>query len=207
MSSIDSQIPEVFALVLAAGRSRRFAGDKRQALLPCGRTLLTASLENAQSAFGKTAVVLRPDDQADALGIASNVTIIRSENAELGMGHSLASAVAAVMDSSADAVAIVLADMPWIQPQTLHDLARMADPQRIVLPMHEGQRGHPVIIGRRFWPALLKLEGDQGAKALIVNNPEACDLLHCDDPGILRDADTPSALAQACRQHLTLRHD
>ncbi|WP_214351011.1 nucleotidyltransferase family protein [Pseudomonas congelans] len=207
MSRIDSQIPEVFALVLAAGRSRRFAGDKRRALLPCGRTLLTASLENAQTAFGKTAVVLRPDDQADALGIASNVTIIRSEHAELGMGHSLASAVAAVMDSSADAVAIVLADMPWIQPQTLHDLAGMADRQRIALPMHEGQRGHPVIIGRYFWPALLKLEGDQGAKALIIDNPEACDVLHCDDPGILRDADTPSALAEACRQHLTPRRD
>lgn len=207
MSRIDSQIPEVFALVLAAGRSRRFAGDKRRALLPCGKTLLTASLENAQNAFGKTAVVLRPDDQADALGIASNVTIIRSEHAELGMGHSLASAVAAVMDSSADALAIVLADMPWIQPQTLHELAGMADPQRIALPMHEGQRGHPVIIGRQFWPALLKLEGDQGAKALISDNPEACDVLHCDDPGILRDADTPSALAEACRQHLTLRRD
>ncbi|PBQ05374.1 CTP--molybdopterin cytidylyltransferase [Pseudomonas congelans] len=207
MSRIDSQIPEVFALVLAAGRSRRFAGDKRQALLPCGRTLLTASLENAQNAFGKTAVVLRPDDQADALGIASNVTIIRSEHAELGMGHSLASAVAAVMDSAADAVAIVLADMPWIQPQTLHDLAGMADPQRIALPMHEGQRGHPVIIGRHFWPALLKLEGDQGAKAMIIDNPEACDVLHCDDPGILRDADTPSALAEACRQNLTPRRD
>lgn len=207
MSRIDSQIPEVFALVLAAGRSRRFAGDKRRALLPCGKTLLTASLENAQNAFGKTAVVLRPDDQADALGIASNVTIIRSEHAELGMGHSLASAVAAVMDSSADALAIVLADMPWIQPQTLHDLAGMADPQRIALPMHEGQRGHPVIIGRQFWPALLKLEGDQGAKALIIDNPEVCDVLHCDDPGILRDADTPSALAEACRQHLTPRRD
>ncbi|NAT40267.1 CTP--molybdopterin cytidylyltransferase, partial [Pseudomonas syringae pv. actinidifoliorum] len=35
MSSIDSQIPKVFALVLAAGRSRRFDGDKRKALLPC----------------------------------------------------------------------------------------------------------------------------------------------------------------------------
>ncbi|AVB23149.1 hypothetical protein BKM03_16035 [Pseudomonas avellanae] len=136
----------MFALVLAAGRSRRFDGDKRKALLPCGRTLLTASLETAGKVFTQTGVVLR-------------------------------------------------------------DLARLADPQRIALPMHEGQRGHPVIIGRRFWRQLLALEGDQGAKALIINNPALCDVMNCDDPGVLRDADTRSALAIACRQHLTAGRD
>ncbi|OUM08695.1 CTP--molybdopterin cytidylyltransferase [Pseudomonas syringae] len=207
MSSIDSQNPKVFALVLAAGRSRRFEGDKRQALLPCGRSLLTASLENARTAFSSTAVVLRTDDDTRVLGIPDGVKIIRSEHADLGMGHSLASGIAAAMNSSADAVAVMLADMPWIQPRTLHTLALLADPARMVLPLHEGQRGHPVIIGRRFWPALLTLEGDQGAKALIMNNPDLCDIVHCDDPGILRDADTRSALALACRQHLTGRSD
>ncbi|KAA8698026.1 Uncharacterized protein ALO80_05180 [Pseudomonas caricapapayae] len=207
MSSIDSQNPKVFALVLAAGSSRRFEGDKRQALLPCGRTLLTASLDNARKAFVHVAVILRPDDDTESLGIPADVAIIRSEHAALGMGHSLASGTAAVLESSADAVAVLLADMPWIHPQTLQDLAGIANPQRIVLPMHEGQRGHPVIIGRQFWPALLKLQGDQGAKALIMNNPEACDVLHCNDRGILCDADTRSALAEACRHHLTPRHD
>lgn len=207
MSSIDSQNPKVFALVLAAGRSRRFEGDKRQALLPCGRSLLTASLENARTAFSSTAVVLRTDDDTRVLGIPDGVKIIRSEHADLGMGHSLASGIAAAMNSSADAVAVMLADMPWIQPRTLHTLALLANPARMALPLHEGQRGHPVIIGRRFWPALLKLEGDQGAKALIMNSPDLCDIVHCDDPGILRDADTRSALALACRQHLTARSD
>ncbi|WP_122310002.1 NTP transferase domain-containing protein [Pseudomonas amygdali] len=207
MSSIDSQNPKVFALVLAAGRSRRFGGDKRQAALPCGRTLLTASLENTGNEFGYVGLVLRTDDDAEALGIPAHVTIIRSEHADLGMGHSLASGIAALMDSAAEAVAILLADMPWIKPQTLRDLAAMANPQRIAVPMHGGQRGHPVIIGRQFWPTLLTLEGDQGAKALIMNNPKVCDVLNCDDPGILRDADTPSALAQACAQYLKPRHD
>ncbi|MFA0997713.1 MULTISPECIES: nucleotidyltransferase family protein [Pseudomonas syringae group] len=207
MSSIDSQIPKVFALVLAAGRSRRFDGDKRKALLPCGRTLLTASLETAGKVFTQTGVVLREDDEVQTLGIPSKVTIIRSEHADLGMGHSLAAGITAALNSSADAVAILLADMPWIEPQTLRDLARLANTQRIALPMHEGQRGHPVIIGRRFWPELLTLEGDQGAKALIINNPALCDVMNCDDPGVLRDADTRSALAIACRQHLIAGRD
>lgn len=199
MTSIDRPIPRVFALLLAAGRSRRFEGDKRRATLPCGRTLLRASIDNAQQAFSDVWVVLREEDDADALGVAPDVTVVRSPQADLGMGHSLASGIAALTPSDANAVAVLLADMPWIQPATLRNLAAMANPRRIVLPGHDGQRGHPVIIGRDFWPLLLNLDGDQGARSIIKSHPEHCDVLACDDPGILRDADTRAALALACQ--------
>lgn len=199
LTSIDSPIPQVFALLLAAGRSRRFDGDKRLATLPCGRTLLRASIENALHVFNEVWVVLREEDDTELLGVAQEVNVVRSPQADLGMGHSLASGIAALMPSSADAVAVLLADMPWIQPATLQSLASMADPRRIALPGHDGQRGHPVIIGREFWPLLLNLEGDQGAKSIIKSHPERCDVLVCEDPGILRDADTRAALALACQ--------
>ncbi|MEE4740093.1 nucleotidyltransferase family protein [Pseudomonas alliivorans] len=199
MTSIDSPIPQVFALLLAAGRSRRFDGDKRLATLPCGRTLLRASIENALHVFNEVWVVLREEDDTELLGVQLEVNVVRSPQADLGMGHSLASGIAALMPSSADAVAVLLADMPWIQPATLQSLASMANPRRIALPGHDGQRGHPVIIGRDFWPLLLNLEGDQGAKSIIKSHPERCDVLVCEDPGILRDADTRAALALACQ--------
>lgn len=199
LTSIDSPIPQVFALLLAAGRSRRFDGDKRLATLPCGRTLLRASIENALHVFNEVWVVLREEDDTELLGVPLEVNVVRSPQADLGMGHSLASGIAALMPSSADAVAVLLADMPWIQPATLQSLASMANPRRIALPGHDGQRGHPVIIGRDFWPLLLNLEGDQGAKSIIKSHPERCDVLVCEDPGILRDADTRAALALACQ--------
>lgn len=199
LTSIDSPISQVFALLLAAGRSRRFDGDKRLATLPCGRTLLRASIENALHVFNEVWVVLREEDDTELLGVPLEVKVVRSPQADLGMGHSLASGIAALMPSSADAVAVLLADMPWIQPATLQSLASMANPRRIALPGHDGQRGHPVIIGRDFWPLLLNLEGDQGAKSIIKSHPERCDVLVCEDPGILRDADTRAALALACQ--------
>lgn len=199
LTSIDSPIPQVFALLLAAGRSRRFDGDKRLATLPCGRTLLRASIENALHVFNEVWVVLREEDDTELLGVPLEVNVVRSPQADLGMGQSLASGIAALMPSSADAVAVLLADMPWIQPATLQSLASMANPRRIALPGHDGQRGHPVIIGRDFWPLLLNLEGDQGAKSIIKSHPERCDVLVCEDPGILRDADTRAALALACQ--------
>ncbi|MFJ4142836.1 nucleotidyltransferase family protein [Pseudomonas sp. NPDC089734] len=184
----------VIGLMLAAGRSKRFAGDKRLARLPDGRSMLQTSLDNARQAFTDVWLVLRSDDDVQSLGIAHGVHIVRSEQAHLGMGHSLASGIQALMSSSASAAAILLADMPWLRPDTLSRLARMADPQRIALPLHAGQRGHPVIIGRQFWPELLSLEGDQGARALLAAHTPACDVMETDDPGTVRDADTPEHL-------------
>jgi molybdenum cofactor cytidylyltransferase len=201
MSSIDSETPTVFGLVLAAGQSRRFGADKRRALLPCGRTLLQASIDNTQAVFGTTWVVLREDDDPSALGIPCGVNIVRSPDAGLGMGHSLAAGIRALQASPAAAVAILLGDMPWIAPETLRALVTMADAERIALPVHQGRRGHPVIIGRRFWPALLELEGDRGAKAVIADNADCVDVFECSDAGVLRDADTPDvlvSLAQGC---------
>ena len=201
MTSIDSTTPQVFGLVLAAGRSRRFAGDKRRALLPCGRSLLQASVEHAQAAFPQIWVVLRgDDDDAQALGLSPAVQIVRCADADLGMGLSLACGIRALQDSAASAAAVLLADMPWIKPDTLRQLASMADPRRIALPVHAGQRGHPVIIGRNFWPELITLQGDQGAKAVIAANQHHCEVLQTEDAGVLKDADTRQALAQACHE-------
>lgn len=191
----DIPSPSVIALLLAAGSSRRFGSDKRQARLPCGRSVLQASLETALRVFSEVHVVLRDTDDADALGIAATVPVVRSPQADLGMGHSLASGIATLGDSDALAVAIVLADMPWLRRETLLQLVAHADPQRIVMPVYDGQQGHPVIIGRAFWPLLEGLTGDKGAKAVIGAHAQACIRVQTDDPGVLLDADTPAALA------------
>lgn len=194
MSTIDRETPKVFGLVLAAGRSRRFGVDKRRALLPCGRSLLQASFDNAKAVFSDIWVVLRTDDDPAALRVPDSVQVIRSPDADFGMGHSLAAGIEALQFTGAGAVAVLLADMPWISQDVLTGLARMADPERIALPCYQGRRGHPVIIGRRFWPELVRLTGDQGARAVIAEHAECVDVLECNDPGVLRDADTPEAL-------------
>lgn len=189
----------VAALILAAGSSRRFGSDKRQALITDDLRVLQASCANAHQAFADVRVVLREEDDAAALGLDPQVHVVRSPLADLGMGHSLASGVTALADSTAEAVAILLGDMPWLSPSTLLALAALADPQRIIVPTYEGQQGHPVIIGRQFWPQLQQLSGDRGAQALIKAHSDCCVRVETHDRGILLDADTPDALAQALR--------
>lgn len=189
------QSSNVVGLMLAAGRSRRFGSDKRQAALGAGQTLLGASLMAAQQALPELWLVLRDDDEPQGLGLNADVHRVFSQAAAQGMGHSLADGVAALTaQTSADAVAILLGDMPWILPATITQLAAQADAEHIVVPTYNGEPGHPVIFGRQFWPALLGLEGDTGARSVLLANAHAVRRVAVADAGVVRDVDTPQAL-------------
>lgn len=183
------------ALVLAAGRGKRFGSDKRLARLPSGQTVLAATVARVLTGFDQVHVVLRPDDDPQHLGLDNRVALIHAEHTDEGMGVSLAAGIAALEASPAVAVAVLLGDMPWIDSRTLRQLCAQADSERILMPLHHGQRGHPVIFGRRFWPALLRANGDQGGRQVIGDNPQACVRIEVDDPGVVRDIDLPGDLA------------
>ncbi|HWK54865.1 MAG TPA: nucleotidyltransferase family protein [Hyphomicrobiales bacterium] len=182
----------VGCLVLAAGRASRFGADKRLARLPNGNTLLAQSLENAATVFSQRILVLREDDGEPIQRYRDNWLIVTAAQAARGMGHSLAAALPALQ--AWDAAVVILADMPWIKPQTLRRIADAAAADTLVVPYCGGQRGNPVCIGRDFFTELASPQGDQGARLLLQRHPTRLLRLDLDDPGILRDVDTPQAL-------------
>lgn len=182
------------ALVLAAGRGTRFGSDKRLARLSDGRTLLAATLSRVQAQFAEVWVVIRADDDPRALGLGSDVKLVRAAQAADGMGASLAAGMAALAGSDAQAVAVLLADMPWIKASTLGRLANAAHAELIVMPCVAGRRGHPVLFGRRFWGELMRVCGDRGGRQVLNANPQACRQLDVDDHAVLLDVDTPQDL-------------
>ncbi|MDR2319885.1 nucleotidyltransferase family protein [Pseudomonas monteilii] len=185
----------VIALVLAAGSSTRFGADKRRATLADGRSLLAHSVERARAVFDEVRVVLREGERGEDFGLPAGCRVIGSPDAASGMGHSLAVGARSLHDCQAQAVAILLGDMPWIEPATLGRLAEAANASRIVLPRHAGQQGHPVIFGRDFWPALGQLHGDEGARSVVHAHRGSCVVVEVEDAGVLLDVDTPQGLA------------
>ena len=182
-------------LLLAAGYGRRYGSDKRKACLPAGTPLLLASLRAAEAVMDEVWVVLRPEDDLEDLALAGHTRIVRCEHAHHGMGSSLACGVQAISQASdAKALMLLLGDMPWIRPGTLETLLGRAAEDSIVVPLAAGRRGHPVIFGRRFWPELMALEGDQGARSVLARYREAMIPVDTQDPGVLLDVDTPDAL-------------
>jgi molybdenum cofactor cytidylyltransferase len=186
--------PTITALILAAGAARRFGSDKRLARLADGSRLLAATLHLARTHFAEVAVVLRADDDPQRLGIPAGIRVIPCTDAEQGMGHSLAAGIRALSACPAEAIAVLLGDMPWIAPASLAALSAQARPERIVYPLVDGQRGHPVLFGRQHWPALQQLRGDTGARELLRQRPDCCHALPLNDPGLLRDVDRPADL-------------
>lgn len=199
----------VAALVLAAGRSRRFGGDKRLARLPEGEALLARTLRVADEAFGAVFLVLREDDPPDLLADQAPHGIrVPAPGAAGGLGCSIADGMRALVRSEwaagGTAVAVLLGDMPWIAVDTCRRLAARADPARILRPVHcgghrHGQRaepGHPVLFGRDFWPELCRLEGEEGARGMLRRHADAVSLVMVDDPGVVRDVDRPGDLAR-----------
>jgi molybdenum cofactor cytidylyltransferase len=94
---------------------------------------------------------------------------------------------------------VLLGDMPQVRAALIDRLIGAFDPERgalVVVPTIEGKRGNPVVWSRRFFPELMALEGDIGARHLIGRYGEAVSEVVLADQAALVDVDTPEAMAK-----------
>ena len=185
---------EVVGILLAAGSSRRFGGDKLCRLVSKDESVAAQSCRHLREALGKVIAVIRPgaDELAETLE-RSGALVKICGRAQKGMGASLAFGIKEAINASGWIIA--LADMPWIRPETIRAVAAALPEAPIAAPFYNGKRGHPVGFSRVFRHELLALSGDMGAKQVLENHASQIRRLDCDDPGILLDIDLPADLA------------
>ena len=169
-------------VVLAAGEGSRFKAsggdtDKLNAMLHGQR--VRDHVWAAVKASGLPSFVVERDHLAD--------------RSAAGMGDSIAYGVAATPQASGWLV--LPADLPLITASTLLAVADALQHHDVVVPFYQGKRGHPVGFSRACREDLLRLTGDEGARAVVV----ARGSLHLtvEDEGAVLDVDTLQALAQA----------
>lgn len=190
------------AIVLAAGRGQRFGGEKLTAVLD-GQPLVAGALTTAFRAPARRVfVAVGPDPKIrDAVDVVARrlaetdrLVIVAVEDVIAGMGVSLAQAARATPDD-ARGVFVFLGDMPRIDPRTPKRLAAaLRRSEDIVAPVHLGRRGHPVLFGAAWLPALRALSGDEGARSLIASAEARLVQVAVDDPGVCLDVDRPEDL-------------
>jgi molybdenum cofactor cytidylyltransferase len=188
--------PRVAGVVLAAGLSSRMGTNKMLADY-CGEPMLRASVR-AFVAAGLDEVFVVTGHEPDQAGQALEglkVTLVHNAQFATGLASSVRAGVAAA--TSFDAVIIGLGDMPRVSPQLIKRLVAAYNPvehRSIVMPVHRGEIGNPVLWGADYFNVLLKLEGDRGARALIAAYRNEAVEIEAGDDGVLIDADTPEAL-------------
>ncbi len=183
--------PPTTAILLAAGSSRRMGQPKQ--LLPLHQTtLLNQTLHNLQQAhLDQLILVLGANAEAiqQQLPTAPNLTICHNPNHAEGMASSLQTGLRALSPNT-ETTLIVLADQPFIRPQTLHDLAHHPTNSPLLIPTHNGKRGNPIRLARALFPEAMQLKGDTGCRALFTQHPDQIELWETTDEGILLDLDT-----------------
>ncbi len=180
----------VQALMLAAGNSQRFGSDKRLHQLADGTPMLVQTLRNLQRAVPSVVLVVKPGEAplfAELLLREAPLTIIEAADAQAGMGASLACGIHHV---DSDAVLVMLADMPFIQPQTIAQVATALQLHPVVVPEYRGRLGHPVGFRQQFFAQLAELRAEEGGKKILQRHADSVKRLQVRDPGVIKDIDT-----------------
>jgi molybdenum cofactor cytidylyltransferase len=192
-------------IILAAGESKRF-GAPKQLLRLGGRYLIewvvTAALE---SNLDRVVLVLgceheriRSDLRAWT-GHPKCEALVNPDHRD-GMSTSLKAAVARIQNDFPSAM-FLLGDQPLVDATLINLLlTRFNESQQpICVPTHRGARGNPTLFARSFYPAILNLTGDRGARDLIVAHADQVLAVEIPDPAVFLDIDRPEDVAPIAR--------
>jgi len=191
-------VRSIAALVLAAGRSSRMRGPNKLLAEIGGRPLLRIAVEEVLGSQARPVIVVtgHERERVEAALAGLPVDFVHNPRFAEGLGTSLKAGIAA-LPAQADGVIVCLGDMPQVDAAMIDRLIGALDPVKgalIAVPTIEGQRGNPVVWSRRFFPDLMAVEGDIGARHLIGRYAEAVAEVPLSGRAALTDVDTPEVL-------------
>lgn len=194
-------MPEVWAILLAAGESSRMG--RLKALLPWRSTtlleyqlhaLLEAGVSQVLVVLGHEAKLLKPVvDSVDGASWTLNPDYLQGKTTSLKAG------VAALAGQQVSDVLLLNVDQPRNADTVRKILKRhLASSYRITIPTHAGKGGHPILISAELLPELAGIEEEsQGLKAVVRRHEAATDRFELDDPSLLWDLNTPEQYQDA----------
>ena len=190
------------AIIMAAGGSSRM-GSVKQLLVLDGRPLIVRIVDAMLGSPARPIVVVLGANAGqirEAIANYSVKVVINPEWRE-GLASSIRTGLVALLEAEPHLEAVLLApcDQPALSSDVISRLAALYQATgKIAAARFDGRNGAPAIFGRRNFPQLLALSGDEGARNLLNSGVEA--VVSLELPEMIFDIDTPEdARAWAAR--------
>ena len=190
----------VAAIILAAGQSRRMGAANKLLATFDGEPLVRRTVQAAVASRADPVIVVTGHMAGQVTAALAGLDIVFTQNDDYagGLATSLRAGLAAVPAAASGAL-VMLADMPGVTGgviDTLIGAFSPADGRAIVLPTADGKRGNPVLWSRVYFPELMALAGDTGARHLLAEHDDAVTTVEI-GAAVAVDVDTPEALKAA----------
>lgn len=186
----------ISAIVVAAGLSTRM-GQLKQ-LLPYGEHTVIEQVVSVLLASPVDEVLVVTGHEREAVETALAKWSVRTVfNADYAEGEMLSSVQAGLRAVAAEAQAALLAvgDMPAIEGDVVAQLIQAytaAGNNSVCIPSYQVRAGHPVLVPRLYWGAILSLPKGATLRSVLRAESTRVQWVVVDTPSVLRDMDTPA---------------
>jgi molybdenum cofactor cytidylyltransferase len=192
--------PRIAGLVLAAGQSRRMGTLNKLLIGIDGKPMVRHVVEAVAASQAKPILVVTGHEREKVEAALQGLPVTFAFNPDYAQGLSTSVKCGlAALPAEVDGAVVCLGDMPKVAGGEIDRLIGAFNPvegRAICVPTRRGKRGNPVLLARRFFPELMKVAGDIGARDLIAGHSDLVTEVEMDNDGVLTDIDTPQALAR-----------
>jgi molybdenum cofactor cytidylyltransferase len=189
----------VWAVILAAGRSRRMGTPKL--LLPYEGTCVVQNVVRKVRAAGVPSILVVLGAEGDSIKNIlkdDSVKFVLNPDFSRGMLSSVQSGLRA-LPRAATWVMVLLGDQPALSESAIRAMlqARKRTTKGILIPVYKGKRGHPLLFDLKYKKEVLALDPAIGLRQLLNGHPDDVMEVEIPDGAVLSDIDTPEDYRRA----------
>lgn len=194
------------ALLLAAGESKRFGGNKllhkvRDSELGEDYMVRVAARKFLEAGVFDEVLIIVGYQFSKIVEVLADLDVkfVFNPDYSVGMSTSVIAGIRRVFKHS-KLVAVHPTDVPFIKISTIkllvNTLPTACRDDCILIPRYCGKGGHPIVLaGSLVREAISIREAEQGLRGLILRHKEHVSYLDVEDRGVVVDIDTPEDLA------------
>lgn len=181
-------------LILAAGKGRRMGGAKLRLMMGTETYLHRCVRLLCDAGVSDLVCVVSPEEAPWAEQEAAPGRVVVNSSGSPSMLSSVRIGIDAL--GSRSGVLIMPVDHPEVRIDTARQLlaAAIGAPDSVIKPVYNNRPGHPVIVPRVVFRALLMARQSDSLRGIIAASGVAVLRVEVSDPGVLTNVNTPEDL-------------